>query len=139
MKEIKVGLATCGIAAGGETVYEEFKKELKENNLDIPVNETGCMGMCYAEVLVELVDDNESHLYSKITPDKVKRIITEHVMENTPVEDWIIRNNTIDKEQDFSRKQKQIVLRNCGVIDPGSIDDYIARDGYNAIQKCLKE
>lgn len=139
MKEIKVGLATCGIAAGGETVYEEFKKEIKENNLDIPVNETGCMGMCYAEVLVELVDENESHLYSKITPDKVKRIITEHVMENNPVEDWIIRNNTIDKEQDFSRKQKQIVLRNCGVIDPGSIDDYIARDGYKAVQKCLKE
>ncbi len=139
MKEIKVGLATCGIAAGGETVYEEFKKELKENNLDIPVNETGCMGMCYAEVLVELVDQNESHLYTKVTPDKVKRIITEHLMENKPVEEWIIRNNSIDKEKSFFEKQKQIVLRNCGVIDPGSIDDYIAQDGYKAIQKCLTE
>lgn len=139
MKEIKVGLATCGIAAGGETVYEEFKKELEENNLDIPVRETGCMGMCYAEVLVELVDENESHLYSKITPDKVKRIITEHVKENKPVEEWIIRNNSIDKEKDFYKKQKQIVLRNCGVIDPGSIDDYIEQGGYDAIQKCLNE
>ncbi|MCP5104261.1 MAG: NADH-quinone oxidoreductase subunit F, partial [bacterium] len=139
MKEIKVGLATCGMAAGGETIYEEIKKELKENNLDTSVNETGCLGMCYAEVLVELVDDTESHLYSKVTPDKVKRIITEHVVENKPVEEWIIRNNSIDKEESFFKKQKQIVLRNCGVIDPGSIDDYIAHDGYRAIQKCIEE
>jgi NADH-quinone oxidoreductase subunit F len=139
MKEIKVGLATCGIAAGGETVYEEIKKELKENNLDIPVRETGCMGMCYAEVLVELVDDSESHLYSKVTPDKIKRIINEHVIENKPVEEWIIRNNHFHKEESFFKKQKQIVLRNCGVIDPGSIEDYLAHGGYQAIRKCLDE
>ncbi len=139
MKEIKVGLATCGIAAGGEAVYEEIKKEVEAHNLDITVNETGCMGMCYAEVLVEVLDGKDAHLYSKVTPDKVKRIITEHLVEDKPVEEWIIRNKSINIEESFHKKQKQIVLRNCGVIDPGSIDDYIAHDGYKAIQKCLKE
>lgn len=139
MKEIKIGLATCGIAAGGEAVYEELIKELKENHLDIPVKETGCMGTCYAEVLVELIDDNDSHLYAKVTPDKVKRIVSEHIMGHKPVEEWIIKNKNIDKEAAFFKKQKQIVLRNCGVIDPSSIDDYIAHGGYQAIQKCLRE
>lgn len=139
MKEIRVGLATCGIAAGGEAVYEELKKALKENDLNIEVKETGCMGMCYEEVLVELIDDSGSHLYSKVTPDKVKRIISEHVMEKKPVKEWILKNKDIDKEEAFFKKQKQIVLRNCGIIDPGSIEDYLEYDGYKAIQKCLKK
>lgn len=85
MKEIKVGVATCGIAAGGMLVYDELKKEIKNNNIDIELKKTGCMGMCYKEVLVEIKDDSDSYLYEKITTDKVKRIITEHIINNKPV------------------------------------------------------
>ncbi|MCP4156113.1 MAG: NADH-quinone oxidoreductase subunit NuoF [bacterium] len=138
-KEIKVGLATCGIAAGGDAVFEEFKKEINENNLDYTVKETGCMGMCYAEVLVEVLDGSDSHLYSKVTVDKVKQIVSEHLLDNKPVKEWIRKNKEIDVEESYFKKQKRIVLRNCGVIDPGSLDDYIAHDGYKGIQKCLKE
>jgi len=139
MKEIKVGVATCGIAAGGMLVYDELKKEIKNNNIDIELKKTGCMGMCYKEVLVEIKDDSDSYLYEKITTDKVKRIITEHIINNKPVNEWIIKSKSIHKEDAFFKKQKRIVLRNCGVIDPTSIDDYISNNGYKAIQKCLND
>jgi NADH-quinone oxidoreductase subunit F len=139
MKEIKVGLATCGIAAGGEAVYEEIKKEIDENKLDVCLKETGCMGMCYQEVLVEVADNGSGYLYGKVTPDKVKRIIKEHVIENRPVREWIIRGNGSGTKDTFFDKQERIVLRNCGIIDPNSIEEYIARDGYKAIRTCLNE
>ena len=139
MKEIKVGVATCGIAAGGMLVYDELKKEIKNNNIDVELKKTGCMGMCYKEVLVEVIDDSDSYLYENITTDKVKRIITEHIINNKPVKEWVIKSKNINKEDAFFKKQKRIVLRNCGIIDPTSIDDYISSNGYKAIQKCLNE
>jgi len=139
MKEIKVGVATCGIAAGGMLVYDELKKEIKNNNIDVELKKTGCMGMCYKEVLVEVIDDSDSYLYENITTDKVKRIITEHIINNKPVKEWIIKSKSINKEDAFFKKQKRIVLRNCGIIDPTSIDDYISNNGYKAIQKCLND
>jgi len=139
MKEIKVGLATCGIAAGGEAVYEEIKKEIHENQLNITLKETGCMGMCYEEVLVEVGDEKGNYLYAKVTPDKVKRIVKEHIIENQPVEEWVIKGNGAGSGDGFFDKQKRIVLRNCGIIDPNSIEEYLERDGYKAIQKCLTQ
>ncbi|MGE5342229.1 MAG: NADH-ubiquinone oxidoreductase-F iron-sulfur binding region domain-containing protein [Candidatus Omnitrophota bacterium] len=139
IKEIKVGLATCGIAAGGESVFEEFKKEIKEHALDVSLKETGCMGMCYNEVLVEMVfNDGSTYMYGNVTGDKVKRIVQEHILEHQPVNEWIVQAETKFKDNFFD-KQKRIVLRNCGVIDPDSLDEYIANDGYKAIQKCLNE
>ena len=139
MKEIKVGVATCGIAAGGMLVYDELKKEIKNNNIDVELKKTGCMGMCYKEVLVEVIGDSDSYLYANITTDKVKRIITEHIINNKPFKEWIIKSKNINKEDAFFKKQKRIVLRNCGIIDPTSIDDYISNNGYKAIQKCLND
>jgi NADH-quinone oxidoreductase subunit F len=75
MKTIKVGLGTCGISAGGELVFNKLKGEIESRHLDIDLKETGCMGMCYEEVLIEVNDGNENYLYSKVTVDKVGRII----------------------------------------------------------------
>ncbi|NJD22840.1 MAG: NADH-quinone oxidoreductase subunit NuoF [Melioribacter sp.] len=138
MKKIKVGLGTCGISAGGELVFNKLKEEIKTKNLGIEVNETGCMGMCYEEALVEVVDDNDSFLYSNVTVDKVGRIVNEHLINNKPVIEWIIKSNEVSKEDDFLKNQKRIVLRNCGVIDPTSIDEYIEHNGYKALEKVLK-
>ena len=138
MKKVKVGLGTCGISAGGELVFNKLKEEIKTNNLEIEVNETGCMGMCYEEALVEVVDDNDSFLYSNVTVDKVGRIVNEHLIKNKPVIEWIIKSNEVSKEEAFLKNQKRIVLRNCGVIDPTSIDEYIERDGYKATENVLK-
>ncbi|MFA6571779.1 MAG: NADH-quinone oxidoreductase subunit F, partial [Bacteroidota bacterium] len=140
MKKIKVGLGTCGISAGGERVFETLINEIEANKLDVLVSETGCMGRCYDEVLVEVVDEaKESYLYANITPEKAKQIVTAHLIENHPVSEWIVnRDNGIIKD-DLFNKQLRIVLRNCGVIDPRSIDEYIEQGGYQAIQKVIRD
>ncbi|MCX6149614.1 MAG: NADH-quinone oxidoreductase subunit NuoF [Ignavibacteriales bacterium] len=137
MKKIKVGLGTCGISAGGEHVFNKVKQEIEDKNLDVELSETGCMGMCYEEALVEIEDDVDKYLYSKVSVDKVGRIINEHIINNQPVNEWIIRSRDYSKEESFLKKQTRIVLRNCGEINPSSIDDYISRQGYDAIQKVL--
>ncbi|MBA4406331.1 NADH-quinone oxidoreductase subunit F, partial [bacterium] len=137
MKTIKVGLGTCGISAGGELVYNKLKDEIDSKKLDVELNETGCMGMCYEEVLVEIVDNGNSCLYSNVTVDKVGRIVNEHLINDHPIIEWIIKSKDISKEEDFLKNQKRIVLRNCGVIDPTSVEDYMKYDGYKAVQTVL--
>ena len=137
MKKIKVGLGTCGISAGGRQVFDRLQHLLNQNNLNIELIETGCMGMCYEEVLVEIIDEEDKYLYSKVTADKASRIFTEHILKNQPVREWIIKSNGFSKEESFLKNQKRIVLRNCGEINPSSINDYIANKGYQAIQKVL--
>lgn len=139
MKKIKVGLGTCGVSAGGELVYNKLKESIRDLNLQVELSETGCMGMCYEEALVEIEDENDKYLYSKVSVDKVGRIINEHIINNQPVFDWIIRSKEISKEESFLKHQTRIVLRNCGEINPSSIEDYILKQGYKAIQKVLSE
>ena len=139
MKKIKVGLGTCGISAGGEKIFNKLKEEIDNGHLEAELCETGCMGMCYEEALVEVEDENDRYLYSKVSVDKVGRIINEHIINGQPVKDWIIKSKEISKEDSFLKKQTRIVLRNCGEINPASIDDYISKKGYQAIQKVLNE
>ncbi len=137
MKAIKVGLGTCGISAGGRAVFAALQQELKDRQLDIPLKETGCMGMCYDEVLVELVDDAQSYLYAKVTPERVTEIVDKHLVGNEPITDWIVKGEAAAEVDPFFDRQERIVLRNCGIIDPSSIDEYIARDGYKGAEKAI--
>jgi NADH-quinone oxidoreductase subunit F len=140
MKTIKVGLGTCGVSAGAEKTYEAVKLEIEKQNIQAVLKETGCNGMCYREPLVEIIDENKnSYVYGEVTPEKAKRIMNEHVLGDTPVEEWIVQSTKPVDDDTFFKKQKRIVLRNCGNIDPNSIDEYIAVGGYQAIQKVLKE
>jgi NADH-quinone oxidoreductase subunit F len=140
MKTIKVGLGTCGVSAGGEKTYEAVKHEIEKRNIQAIVKETGCNGMCYREPLLEVIDEaHKSYMYGEVTPDKAIRIIDEHVQNGTPVAEWVVQGETPSEDDLFFKKQKRIVLRNCGIIDPNSIDEYIDAGGYQAIQKVLKE
>jgi NADH-quinone oxidoreductase subunit F len=140
MKTIKIGLGTCGVSAGGEKVHQTLKNEVAKTNIPVKIIETGCMGNCYQEVLLE-IDDDQGHIYfyGNVTPEKVKRILEEQVIRNQPIEEWIVKGFDKKNEDTFFAKQKRIVLRNCGIIDPNSIEEYIASGGYQAIQKTLKE
>jgi NADH-quinone oxidoreductase subunit F len=138
MKKIKVGLGTCGISAGGELVFNKLKEEVGKRGLDIEIAETGCNGMCYEEALIEVEDNGESYLYSKVTTARVEKIINDHIINDQPVNDWIIKSKDQSKEDSFIKGQTRIVLRNCGEINPTKIDEYIARKGYEAIQVVLK-
>ena len=140
MKTIKVGLGTCGISAGGDKVYAALKEEIDREKIPVKLLETGCMGNCYQEVLLEVIDeDGASRMYGNVTPDRVQRILGEQVRQGKPIPEWIVKGRDARAEDTFFAKQKRIVLRNCGIIDPDSIDEYIARDGYRAIRKVLTE
>jgi NADH:ubiquinone oxidoreductase subunit F (NADH-binding)/ferredoxin len=133
-KEIIVGLASCGIAAGGQRVYDKFEELLDPDKDKAVLKQTGCTGMCYKEALVEIVEGDERRtLYGKVTPERVERIMEEHVRGGSAIEKWIV------KEDAFVDNQDRIVLHNCGKIDPWKIEDYLAGGGYRALKKALMQ
>ncbi len=89
---IVVGLATCGIAAGAKPVLQSLREEVKKRNLqNVQVSQTGCIGVCRLEPIVEVYRPGEEKVtYCKVKPDMASRIINEHVVNGTPVNDWVI-------------------------------------------------
>jgi NADH-quinone oxidoreductase subunit F len=134
---VKVGLASCGIAAGGQRVYDALKASIiaRGLNSNVEVRQTGCMGMCHSEVLVEVFPPlGKRVFYRNVTPERIQRIVEEYIIGGNPVTEWIIPADELDN---LLSKQRRIVLRNCGIIDPESIDDYLAAGGYKALDKAL--
>lgn len=130
--EVQVGMASCGIAAGAEPVFQFFAQNLATGK--VQVKPVGCLGMCFSEPLVAVVtEDGERFVYGPVDVKKAERILAEHVRGGIPVEDLLA------KENGFFTKQVRIVLENCGMIDPTSIDEYIRRGGYEALRKVLRE
>ncbi len=140
---VRVGLATCGIAAGGRPVYDKLLS-LAKGRANVSVSPTGCVGICRYEPIVEVYDRNGRTTYIKVDEKKAQDIFEKHVLGGEPVTDYFyveedgtpVKNLTLSR---FYSKQKRIALRNCGVIDPENIDEYIARDGYFALYKAVTE
>jgi NADH-quinone oxidoreductase subunit F len=132
MQEVVVGMASCGIAAGGLAAFNRFAELLQPDQGRISLKQTGCIGMCFREPLVEVVEENQRRtLYGEVTAERVDRIVEEHLRQGKVIEEWVVRENQ------FMDKQKRIVLRNCGEIDPYSLEAYLAREGYRALEKVL--
>ncbi len=137
MKTVSVGLGTCGISAGGEKVFRAFQDELKEHPNSFVLKETGCVGMCYREVLVEISNGSgTAHMYGDVTPERVGKIIEEDVLADRSIDEWLVSG--AGREPGFFENQVRIVLRNCGRIDPGSLEEYVQAGGYQAIKKVLE-
>ncbi|MBP2644770.1 MAG: hndC 2 [Firmicutes bacterium] len=138
--KVIVGLGSCGIAAGGLKVMEAIKAKQATTPVTVSVDETGCMGMCYKEVLVEIVNpDGKSYIYGNVTPDKVDRLFAEHIGNGQPITEWVVQGCDLKTSEDsFFDKQERIVLRRCGKINPESLDEAIAMDAYKAIGKAIK-
>jgi NADH-quinone oxidoreductase subunit F len=138
--KVLVGLASCGIAAGANKVYDTIKAIQDSENIDFELQRTGCIGMCYREPLVEVIDETGSYLYGEIDSEKVIEIVNKHVRDHEPVREHIVRTDLFESEDDdFWAGQVKIALRNCGVIDPENIEDYIKSGGYDAIKKIFNE
>jgi NADH-quinone oxidoreductase subunit F len=136
MKTVTVGLGTCGISAGGEKVFSALQDELRERPDAFLLKETGCVGMCYREVLVEVSNpDGTRHLYGDVSPERIGRIVEEDVLQNRTIDEWLVSGE--GRETGFFENQVRIVLRNCGIIDPGSMEEYIHSGGYEALKKVL--
>jgi NADH-quinone oxidoreductase subunit F len=133
MKKISVGMATCGISAGSDKVYKVFETLITDSKTrKADLSATGCIGSCFAEVIVEIVDEKKRKFtYSRVTPDIAQAIWESHVLKNKPLEDRLFTTDYFDS-------QKKIVLRNTGLIDPDRISEYTARRGYEALKKVLQ-
>jgi len=131
--QLVVGLGSCGIAAGARQVHETLVAELSARGLKVPVTATGCIGACHREPLVEArTAEGGRFLYGDLDAEKVKRLVAEHVAGGSPVEELLI-----PADYPYLARQRKIVLANCGVIDPESLEDYLAVEGYQALRQVL--
>lgn len=141
---IVVGMATCGISAGAKPVMEKLKEETAAKGLgDVQIVPTGCVGMCIYEPIVEVYEPGKEKVtYIHMDPERVTRVVSEHLVKGKPVVEFTLgetedgKLKSLDDVQ-FYKKQKRVVLKNCGLINPENIDDYIAIDGYQALAKVV--
>ncbi|ACJ75995.1 NADP-reducing hydrogenase, subunit c [Thermosipho africanus TCF52B] len=133
------------ISAGEESVKDVLERKIKEYNLQDTINivETGCMGACSLGPI--MVIHPEGVYYQKLTPEAAEKIVEEHLLKGRVVEEYLYKGDKgkivpqPQKEIPFFSRQVKVATRNVGIIDPLSIDEYIARDGYFALHKALKE
>ena len=132
-------------SSGSQQIIQSLKEELKKNRLqnEVAVVKTGCHGLC-AEGPVMIVYP-EAVFYSKVRPEDVEEIVSEHLLKGRIVERLVYHEAQAPEgikslnETTFYKKQHRIALRNCGVINPESIDEYIGTGGYEALGKVLTE
>ncbi len=142
-------ILVCGgtgcTSSGSLSVIAELEKELAANGLqdEIKVIQTGCFGLCALGPIMIVYP--EGSFYSRVTPEDMKEIVSEHLLKGRIVTRLLYQETVAEdtikslNETGFYKKQKRIALRNCGVIDPENINEYIAYDGYQALGKVLTE
>ncbi len=132
-------------ASGSASVISALEEELKKHSLEneIKIIKTGCFGLCAVGPIMIVYP--EGCFYSSVTADHIPEIVEEHLIKGRPVKS-LLYHETVEGDAikslnhtDFYRHQKRVALRNCGVINPEVIDEYIAYDGYQALGKCLTE
>ena len=134
--KVVIGQGSCGIATGAKKTSNEFERLVAEKNLDnVVIDKTGCIGTCYLEPIVDVYNDNGDleARYVKLQPEKVAEVVEKHLIGKEPVKEYMIS----EEDESFLSKQKRIVLRNCGLINPEKIEEYIARGGYEAAKKVV--
>ncbi len=135
--KILVGMSTCNIAAGAKAVYEACVQHLREQGQDAALGITGCLGLCHSEPQIQVIEpDGRTSLYIDMTPAKVARLVEQHLGQGRPV-DALIADFDKEPNRALMAKQQRIVLANCGHINPEQIEDYLAVDGYKALEKAL--
>ncbi|GAB4518935.1 MAG: NADH-quinone oxidoreductase subunit NuoF [Anaerolineae bacterium] len=149
---ILIGAGTCGRAAGALDVQMALRDAARERRVRLQIATVGCIGMCSYEPLVDVALPGRPRVtYANVTPEMAERIVEEHVIGGKPVTEWVLsemayeplfeddRMDPLYADLPQFRKQLRIVMRNCGIVDPDRIDDYIARGGYAALAKALTQ
>ncbi|MBR1761940.1 MAG: NADH-quinone oxidoreductase subunit NuoF [Eubacterium sp.] len=151
---IRSQVLVCGgtgcTSSGSKAVQEEFRAQIDANGLanEVKLVQTGCFGLCALGPVVIVYP--EGTFYSQVQAADVKEIVEEHLLKGRIVDRLVYDESSAPKETlvdgkvslndtDFYRAQHRVALRNCGVIDPENIDEYIAVDGYAALGKVLTE
>src|SRR5512133_1907190 len=147
MTDYKIHLLVCGgtgcKSSQSQILAEHLRSEIKNQGLAdfAQVVGTGCFGFCEKGPIVKIIPDNT--FYTQVKPEDAKEIVEEHVVKGRKVTRLLYKDPKTEKivsdskGMEFYKKQVRIALRNCGVIDPENIEEYIARDGYSALGKVL--
>jgi NADH:ubiquinone oxidoreductase subunit F (NADH-binding)/(2Fe-2S) ferredoxin/Pyruvate/2-oxoacid:ferredoxin oxidoreductase delta subunit len=129
-----------GIASGGGDVLSAFETHLGQADISADIknrcstHKVGCLGMCSKDVLVDIFIDGNKTTYQQVNAGMVPRIVDEHIIQGAPVSEWLA-----DEEYDnFYKKQIKIVLSDCGIVNPESLESYLSIGGYKATEKVLK-
>ena len=142
-------ILVCGgtgcTSGNSKKIFTEFERILKDNKLDgeVKLIMTGCFGLCARGPIVVVYPDGT--FYQHVKPSDVEEIVVEHILKGRPVERLLNKEKDEDgsvkpfNETAFYKSQHRLVLRNCGVINPENIDEYLAYDGYLAYQKAVTE
>ncbi len=127
-----------------DDIYKNLVRESELQGVqgDVQVVKTGCFGFCEQGPIVKVLPDES--FYVQVVPEDAKEIISEHIVKGREVDRLVYKAGDTDarpkfEDIEFYQKQFRVVLRNCGLIDPDNIDEYIARDGYMALEKVLFE
>jgi NADH-quinone oxidoreductase subunit F len=133
--QVKVHLGTCGISSGANRVLEAFQRGVESRKLsDVTVLKAACIGLCDREPVVTVVHPaNGKTTYYDLTEDKVSKIIEQHLVRNKVVEEW-----KLDTDDPLLKLQEIRIMHNQD-LDPMNIEEYIARDGYQALAKALTQ
>ena len=150
---IRAHVLICGgtgcTSSGSKKIQEAFEQNIAAAGLgeEVKLVQTGCFGLCALGPVVIVYPDGT--FYSRVTTDDVKEIVEEHLLKGRPVERLVYSDTGAEEvveaasvslnDTEFYKSQNRVVLRNCGVIDPESIEEYIAMDGYAALGKVLTE
>ena len=148
---IRSHVLICGgtgcTSSGSAKIREAMEKELAAQNLsdEIKIVQTGCFGLCANGPIMIIYP--EGVFYSHVKADDVPEIVSEHLLKGRPVQRLIYKDDTKSADEkavplseiNFYKKQHRVALRNCGVIDPENIEEYIGTDGYQALGKVLTE
>ncbi len=144
--EITVGLATCGIAAGGLETRDAFIRTVSDHDLQARIRTVGCSGHCYAEPVVVIQHPDSGFpplLYHEVNPGKAKMLVRNFLLDGNPCLEHVMgamqANELLPAVSDFARfnKERRVVMEKCGRIDPESLDEYIADGGYGALALAL--
>ena len=143
---ILIGAATCGLAAGAGRVRTAFEKALASRSVEADIFEVGCLGLCYAEPLVEIgLPGGERVLYQNVTPDTAAELVDDVIQHGRTRPDLALATlgdvavDDIPAMGDLPMMagQVRIVMRNAGLIDPASMEHYVARGGYSGLARAL--
>jgi NADH:ubiquinone oxidoreductase subunit F (NADH-binding)/(2Fe-2S) ferredoxin/Pyruvate/2-oxoacid:ferredoxin oxidoreductase delta subunit len=142
---IMIGMGTCGLASGAAKVKEAIEAELKKLNIEATIEGTGCIGYCAVEPIVDIKLPGKDRIsYQEITVKDVPRLIKTTLVEKEIYKEKVLgthgkSNGVINlKQVPFFEHQQKIVLANCGVVNPVSIDAYLAHGGFKAFDKVLR-
>jgi NADH:ubiquinone oxidoreductase subunit F (NADH-binding)/Pyruvate/2-oxoacid:ferredoxin oxidoreductase delta subunit/(2Fe-2S) ferredoxin len=147
--KIFVGCGTCGLGAGAGSTLEHVKSYLSEKNIEAEVVETGCIGLCAVEPIMDISLPGYNRIcLQHVTGDKVYGLLDKVFQLEAPEKEMILgqmeipgakkwNNVTMFNEHPFFAPQTRFVLKNCGIVDPGDINEYIARGGYKSYIKAI--